>query len=282
MVSVDSELLFDVAAAAITATAVLVFAFAVDLGGSPATEQALLVAFLGGVFAVTQRSEDRRRVLAGYGVVVVGALAVLTDAVNALSLGSTATVLGLLALAGALFGLRGRLDEDGRLVSGRTATRAFAVLAALAAAVVVVDVVTGGLAYELQPGSTVEVRGEPVATGTAGTLVADNPTPLPQSAEPPAYGACAAGNWSAHEFVPDGEERAPEPVRADARVYDRYDSYVPSFGQQRYAVEVRVDGVSVDRLTVPVEVADACPDDEEGDPYLVLYAVDDDSPQIPT
>jgi len=281
MVSVDSELLFDAAAAAITVVAVLVFAFNVDLGGSPLAEQALLVAFLAGVFAVTQRSGDRRRVVAGYAVVVVGALALVVDAVTAFSLGPTATVLALLALAGALFGLRGRLGADGTLVSGRTATRALVALAVLAAAVLLVDVVTGGLAYELRLQETVELRGEDVAGGAAGTLLAANPTPLPEPVDAPRYRACAAGNWSAYELGGE-EERPGDRVRADADVGGAYDDQVDPFDRRRYPVEIRVIGVSMDGVAVPVEVAAECPEaDDDGDPYVVVFAVDGDPRPTP-
>ena len=129
MVDLDSETLFNAAAAALTTAAVLVFVFNVDLGFSPVTTVAIAVAFLAGVVVITQRTDDRQLTFLGYGVVVASTVAVFVDLVNTLDLGSGVTVLGLLGIAAALFGLRARLDDANRLVAPRTATYLFGALA---------------------------------------------------------------------------------------------------------------------------------------------------------
>ncbi|WP_188786961.1 hypothetical protein [Halobellus salinus] len=48
IVDIDSETLFNTAVAVLTTVAVLVFVFNVDLGHSPVTEFAVVVAFLSG------------------------------------------------------------------------------------------------------------------------------------------------------------------------------------------------------------------------------------------
>jgi FtsH-binding integral membrane protein len=150
MVDIDSETLFNAAAALVATIAVVMFVTSVDLGYSPVSEAALVVTFLAGVFAITQRSEDYQLILFGYAVVVTALLALFFDLVGTFDVGSELTVLGLLVLAALLFGLRTRLDAESHFVSGRRATYGFVAVGALAAAVVLVDVATGGIAYELQ------------------------------------------------------------------------------------------------------------------------------------
>jgi len=76
MVDIDSETLFNAAAALVATIAVVMFVTSVDLGYSPVSEAALVVTFLAaGVFAITQRSEDYQLILFGYAVVVTALLA---------------------------------------------------------------------------------------------------------------------------------------------------------------------------------------------------------------
>lgn len=270
MVDLDSESLFN-AAAAITATAgVLVFVFNVQYGHSPVSKLLFVVAFLAAVFLVTQRTAERQVTVLGYGVVVTSGLGVFLDVVNTFDLGNSLTALGLLAIAGLLFGLRSRLDEDSRLVSLRTATYAFGVLATLAVGVLLVDVATGGLVYELQPASEIEFAESRHGETQVGSVLATNPTPLPERVRTPNYETCTAGNWS--EFAPPSEPGEPQrPARANAHVQDGYNEYVLGFGTKTYPVVVHFDAGDVQGETIPVEVTSACPDGEGGPPYVALF-----------
>lgn len=270
MVDVDSETLFNATAAALTTVAVLVFVFSVDLGHSPVSEAAIVVAFLTGVVAITQRTDDRQLTFLGYGVVVVSVVGLFLDVVNTLDLGSEATVIGLLGFAAVLFGLRARLDDTNRLVSGRTATVAFGVVTAIAVVLLLVDVATGGVAYELQPESQIEIS-ESREQVSVATVMVRNPTPLPERVDTPDYAVCAAGNWS--EFrrpaEPDRDDRPP--VRANLNVDDGYNDHVLGFSSRRYRASLFLDAVNVTGETFPVEHTAACPDDDGADPYIAIY-----------
>lgn len=270
MVDIDSETLFNAAAAVLTTVAVLVFVFSVDLGHSPVSEVAIVVAFLTGVVAITQRTDDRQLTFLGYGVVVVSAVGLFLDIVNSLDLGSEATVIGLLVFAAVLFGLRARLDDTNRLVSGRTATVAFGAVTALAVLLLLVDVATGGVAYELQPETQVEIT-EPRGQVSVASVVVTNPTPLPERVDTPDYAVCAAGNWS--EFrrpaEPDGHDRPP--VRADLNIERGFDDNVMGFSSRSYRASLFLDGATLTGETFPVERTPACPDDDGADPYIAIY-----------
>ncbi|MFC7177181.1 hypothetical protein [Halosegnis marinus] len=275
----DSETLFDVAAGAIAAVAVLFFMFSVDTGLSPVTTVAAVLAFAGGVFAVSQRDDDRTLMLVGYAVVVVTVVGLVARVVGVFRAGSAAVVAALLVVALAIFLLRERLDEDGRLATPGRARAVFAVLLVLAVAVVAVDVGTGGLTYDLDAESEVTVPTGDERHGrlTVATLVASNPTPLPERVEAPQYNACTAGDWSAYRF----ETEPGEPTReAQVRAYvdDGYNEHVLSFGERRFPVELNVNGRNVSGETFPVEVASECPDNTSGDPYVVLFP-DPDTPR---
>jgi hypothetical protein len=271
MVDVDSETLFNAAAAVLTTVAVLVFVFNVDLGYSPVTTVAIAVAFLAAVVAITQRTDDRQLTFLGYGVVVVSTVGVFVDVVNTLDLGSAVTVLGLLGIAAALFGLRARLDDANRLVSERTATYLFGALAAVAIVILVVDVVTGGLAYELQPENRIEIDGDSRQNPVAATVVVTNPTPLPERVDTPHYEACAAGDWS--EYQRPGEPEATErpPVRANLNVDDGYNDHVLGFSSRTYPAYLYLDAANVTGESFAVERTSACPDDDSGEPYVAVY-----------
>ncbi|GGJ07679.1 hypothetical protein GCM10008995_16950 [Halobellus salinus] len=138
---------------------------------------------------------------------MVSIVGVFVDVVNTLDLGSGAAVLGFLGIAAALFGLRARLDNANRPVSGRTATALFGVLTTVAIAILVVDVVTGGLAYELSPETRIEVTDNARQNPVAASVVVTNPTPLPERVDTPHYEACAAGDWSEITVPPNRGRR---------------------------------------------------------------------------
>jgi len=270
MVTIDSEGLFEAAAAVVGTIAVLMFVFSVDFPYSPVSRVALVALFLAGVFAITQRSAEFRTVVLGYGVVVVSTVALLFYLTGTFDVGTTGTVFGLLILAGLLFALRNRLDADGHFVSGRRATDALAVVAVLVAVVLVVDVATGGLAYELRTESEVTVAGAEPRELHVGSVVVTNPTPFPERVDAPRYRACAAGNWSAHRppSEPDGPRRD---VRVHASVQSGYGEHVFGFSTRTYPVVLHVDGSDLRDETFPVRVTDACPDEDTGEPYVALF-----------
>lgn len=279
MVNVDSETLFNGAAAAVATVAVVHFVLNVDLGHSPVSKYGLAVAFLAAVFYVTQRTRDGQLTLLGYGVLVASGVALFFDVVNTFDAGDALTVLGLLCIAGALFALRTGLDEDSHFVSESTARYATAAVAVLAAGVLVVDVVTGGLAYELRPQSEVEYGGDRRGEAVVASVVVANPTPLPERVDAPRYGACAAGNWSAYRR----DSRPGEPtreVRAHVNVNDGYDEHVFGFGSETYPVELYLDGVDTEGATFPVRVTDGCPDDDSGAPFVALFEEPRDRPTV--
>lgn len=278
MVDIDSETLFNGAAAVVSTIAVLFFIANVDLGHSPVSEIALVVLFLAGVFAVTQRTRERQLLVLGYGVVVVSGVALFFDVVNVFDAGDEVTVLGLLGIAVLLFYLRTRLGEDHRFVTGRRATYAVGVVAVLTAAVLVVDVATGGLAYELQPESEVEYPDSQRAEMRVASLVVTNPTPLPERVEAPNYEACAAGNWSAFRPSPERDER-PRDVEAHVSVQDGYNDHVFGYGTKTYPVELYLDGANLRGETFPVRTTAECPDEETGSPYVALFEVSENRPR---
>lgn len=270
MLNVDSETLFNTAAAVVTVIAVAVFVLSVEFPYSPVSRLLLVVVFLAGVFALTQRTDDGQLTLLGYGVVVTSVVVLFFETVSTFSAGDTVTVLGLLGIAAVLFGARRSLDEENHFVSGRRATVALGVVAALAVAVLAVDVATGGLAYELRTAEAVEVPETQRDEARVGTLVVENPTPLPERVETPEYGVCAAGNWSRYRPDPDGERPRP-PVHTGLNVQDGYDEHVTSFGTKRYPVVLYLDGERLAGEQFPVRRTDGCPDGETGEPYLAVF-----------
>lgn len=270
MVTVDSETLFNAAAALVATIAVLVFVLNVDLGHSPASEIALVVLFLAGVFALTQRTDDDQQVLLGYGVIVTSVVALFLEAVSTFGVGDAGTALGLLVLAAVLFGLRARLDGRSRFVTGRRALYVLVAVAVLTAGVLAVDVVTGGPTYDLRTADEVTVSDDRRSQLRVGSVEVTNPTPLPERVETPEYAACAAGNWSAYRPSHEDPER-PESVRANLNVDDGYDEHVLGFGSKTYPVTLYLDGADMGGESFPIERAASCPDDETGSPYLAVY-----------
>jgi hypothetical protein len=183
----------------------------------------------------------------------------------------------LLVIAGLLPFLRTRLDAESRFVSGRVATYAFGALAALAVVVLLVDVVTGGLAYELQPAGEVQVTDSRRGELRVGTVVATNPTPFPERVETPDYRACAAGNWSAFRpSTPPGEP--VREVHVNVHVQDGYNEHVTGFGSKVYPVELHLDAANASGETFPVRTTDACPDGTAGDPHIAVFEAATDRP----
>jgi len=139
----------------------------------------------------------------------------------------------------------------------------------LAALVLTVDVVTGGLAYELQSQSEVQVSGEREPAGQIGSVVATNPGPFPLQVDLPHYGVCAAGDWSAYRIEgSDGESR---PVNAHLRVERQYGEHVFGFGETSYPAVVRLHAANVSGERFLVQRTERCPETGTGDPYLAVY-----------
>lgn len=274
MVTVDSESLFNGAAAAVSTLAVAFFVYNVEFPYSPVSKLLLVGAFLAGVFALTQRTDDYQQVVLGYAVVVVSTLVVYFDVVGAFGVDDWLRVVGLLVIAGALFALGRRLDEDGHFLSADRARTLVVAVAVLAALVLTVDVATGGLAYELRTDQSVALDDGDRRGAIVGELLVSNPTPLPERVEAPRYRACAAGNWSAHVAEEDRDE-GPRPVRAHLRVEDGYREHVMGLSTRRFPVRVYVDGADLEDLSVPVRRTDDCPSERSGEPYLAIFIEDE-------
>lgn len=277
MVELDSETLFNGAAAVVATVAALMFVFNVEFPYSPVSKVALVATFLAGIFLITQRTGDYQLTVLGYGVVVTTAVGLFFEVANTFDVGTTLTVFGLLVIAGLLFALRTRLDEENRFVSGTVAGYLLAAVAVLAALVLVVDVATGGLAYELQPESEVEIAGQHEHRGESriASLVVSNPTPLPERVETPRYEACAAGNWSA--YAPPTPEGEPErEASLHANVQSGYDEHVLPFGAKTHPITVYVNDADVEGESFRVETTGECPDEDTGTPYIALFEVPDD------
>jgi hypothetical protein len=271
----DSETLFNAAAAAISTIAVVIFILDSQFPYSPVSKAALIVAFLAGVFAVTQVTNDDQLTLFGYAVVVISTVALLLYLAGTLRAGTTPLVLSLLGLALALFGLRTRIDDRSRFVSPTRAKQLFAAAAVLAAIVLTVDVVAGGLAYELRTQQTVQITadGQRQAGAQLGAVVVSNPTPFPQRIDVPRYEVCAAGNWS--EYRIDRPDEEPHPVRAYLSVDHDYGEYVFGFGKRTYPAVLNLNVENADGERFAVERTDRCPDDDEGDPYIAVFEWED-------
>lgn len=279
MVDVDSETLFNGAAAAIATIAVLVYVLNVEFPYSPVTKYALAIVFLAGVFALTQRTDNHQLVLFGYAAILISIVAMYFEIVSTFELGDTATVLGLLVIAAAIFSLRSLLDEESQFLSGRKATSAFLVIAAVVALILVLDVGTGGLAYELQTQSQVTFTGEQEYGEQArvGTIDVRNPTPLPERVEVPAYAACTAGNWSTYRPHPN-PDAPPEEVRVHLRIEDGYNEHVFGFGAKSYPVVLNAEMIVPSETSFTVRQTDSCPDTDTGDPYVAIFETSEGRP----
>lgn len=276
--NIDSETLFNAAAAAVSTIAVIIFIINNQFPYSPVSKVMLVVGFLAGVFAVTQSTEDSQLTLFGYAVIVISTVALLLDLTSTFNVETTGQVLLLLAFALVLFGLRMFLDDGSRFVAGPRAKQAFAALAVLAIVVLTVDVVTGGLAYELQTQQEVQVSGggEREVAVKLGELVVSNAGPFPQRVDAPNYGICTAGNWSEYQVErSDGEKRE---VNANLRMDRNYGEHVFGFGEQRYDAVVQLYAENIEGERFLVQQTDGCPGDESGDPYLAVFERTDNPP----
>lgn len=273
MVDIDSETLFNGAAAVISTIAVLFFVLNVELGYSPVSKVALVVVFLAGIFALTQRTDDYQLTLLGYGVIVTSVVGVFFELMSTFNVGNTVTVAGLLVIAAVLFWVNRYLDERNHFVSGRQATYALGAVAVLVAGVLVVDVVTGGLSYELQPESEIEFEGEDTRHErelVVATVAVSNPTPLPERVEMPNYAVCTAGNWSAYRRQSEPSEPQRE-VEAHLYIQDGYNEHVMGYSTRTFPAHLNVNGVNLQGETFPVRQTEECPDEETGPPYIAIF-----------
>ncbi|MFB6220789.1 MAG: hypothetical protein ABEH90_05055 [Halolamina sp.] len=273
----DSETLFNAAAAAVSTIAVVTFIVDHGFPYSPVSKVALVVAFLAGVFAVTQTTADDQLTVLGYAVIVVSTVALVFDTLGTFNVATMGRVLALLGVAVVLFGLRTAVSETSRFVSGQRAKQAFAVLVVLAVAVLTVDVVAAGLSYELKTQQEIQVSGsgEPEVGAKLGEVVVTNSGPFPRRIDMPNYGVCAAGNWSAYQPEHDGESR---PVDAHLRIERRYGDHVFGFSQRAYDAVVRLEATNIDGERFLVRQTERCPDDESGDPYLAVFERSEEGP----
>lgn len=273
MVELDSESLFNATAAIVATVAAVIFINNVGYPYSPVSKVGLVLLFMAAIFAISQTTDDRQLTLLGYGVVVVAGVALFFDLVGTFDAGQTVTVVGLLVIAAGLFSLRRFLDDRNRFVSGERAKAGLAALAIVVALVLVVDVATGGLAYELQVQQSVEFGGgEHEDQVRVATVVVTNPTPFPERVERPRYGACAAGNWSEYRPEDDGK---PRRVHTDVSVRNMYGEHVFGFGEASYPVVLYLNAEGIRGESFPVELRERCPNDETGSPYIALFRVPD-------
>lgn len=270
MVDIDSETLFNGAAAVVSTVAVLFFVFNVDLGLSPVSKVGLVVAFLALVFVITQRTDDYQLTVLGYGVIVTSAVGLFFELTNTFDAGEALTVAGLLVIAAVLFSLNRFLDEENHFVSGERARNVLGVVVVLVAVVLVVDVATGGLTYELRPQSQIEFDDAQYDEQVVATIVVTNPTPFPERVDEPNYQVCTAGNWSAYRRETPPEEPTRE-VRAHVYTRVGYNDHVMGYSTRTYPVELNVNGANFEGASFPVRRTETCPDDETGPPYIAIF-----------
>ncbi|MDS0295202.1 hypothetical protein [Halogeometricum luteum] len=273
MVSITSDTLFDAAAAVVGTAALLLFVLGFQYPYSPVSKYALAVAFLVGVVALCQWTPDPQVRLLGYGVVLVVLVAVFFDVAETFDAGTPLVIAGLLLLAALLYAVP-RFDAADRLLAPSRARTLFAGVAVLAAAVLVADVATGGLAYELRPESRVEFVDEYDRSDSVSvaSVVVSNPTPFPERVDAPDYGVCAVGNWTAYR--PPGEPGRPDrEVYLDAHVDDGYDEYVLGGSERTYRVALHTNAANLTGETIPVERVDSCPNAnaDAGPPSIALF-----------
>jgi hypothetical protein len=280
MVRFDSDTVFNGAAALLATIAVGYFIFTVEFPYSPVSKIALVLAFLAGILALIHRRREYQTAVFGYAVMVIGVLLLFFDVIGIFDLPDGLTVLGLLVLAGVLFGVRSLLDESGQILSTERATGLFGVLAGLAILILVVDLASGGIAYELQTGGAVEFTEQPHRDMVIGQLAATNPTPLPERVEAPEYSACAAGNWS--EYRRPGDENEPRrPATLRVHVDDGYNDHVLGYGMKSYPLQLHSNAVNLSGTTMEIEQTDTCPVEETGPPYIAVFQTPENSDRPP-
>jgi hypothetical protein len=269
MFGFDSETLLNATAAVVTIIAVSIFIFSVKLGISYASQILIVATFLTGVFGLAQRAEDQQLVFFAYGVIVISLLMLFAKTVGTFDLGSEVTVVGLLAIAAILFASRSALNSDDRFITGRQAVYALVVFALITTIVLTTDVATGGPRYDLQLDDTIAIPEGGDNEVRVGSLVATNPTPLPERVEEPQYEVCTAGNWS--EYRPDDNEDGRIPVRSDLTVESTSDDHVLSYSSKSYPVELGLIGQDIAGESLVIERTSECPNTNTGDPYLAVF-----------
>jgi hypothetical protein len=275
MFDVDSETLFTAAAAGVTTIAVSIFTLNVELGYSPVSKLLIVGCFLTGVFALTQRTHDRQLTVFGYGVIVVSAVVLFFETVSTFDLGDGVTVIGLLAIATALFLARYALDADNHLASGQRATYALGVVTTVTVGILVADVVTGGLAYELRLNDNATISQEHEQL-SVGSLTATNPTPLPEAVDTPQYQSCTVGNWTAYRPPRDGPER--HPVGSDIHVDSGYNEHILSYSTKSYPVRLHLRAANIAGEPISIMHTTECPATDTGAPRVAVFEANDDHP----
>ncbi|MDS0300369.1 hypothetical protein NDI76_16605 [Halogeometricum sp. S1BR25-6] len=271
MVSITSDTLFNAAAAVVGTAAALLFVLGFRYPYSPVSKYALALVFLVGVLALCQRTTDSQVTLFGYGVVLAVLVAVFFDVAETFDAGTPVVIAGLLLLSALLYAVP-RFDAADRLLAPSHARTLFAGVAALAALLLVVDVATGGLVYELRPASQVEFDGGYHGGNDVdvATLRVSNPTPFPERVEAPRYGVCAVGNWT--PYRPPGEpKRSDGEVYLNAYVDDGYNDHVFGGSERTYRVALNTNAANLTGETIPVERTASCPNTDAGPPSVALF-----------
>lgn len=272
----DSETLFNTAAAAVATIAVVMFIIDHSFPYSPVSKAALVLVFLAGVFAVSQATDDDQLTLLGYGVVVIATVALLLDLTGRFNVETPLQVAGLLVLAAGFFRLRTLLGSESRLLSGSHAKQAFAAVAVVAVVILTVDVMTGGLAYELAYQEDIQMSGGQQVSAEFGAVVVSNSGPFPERVDIPQYSVCTAGNWSAYQpETPDGEQR---PVDAHLAIRHSYGDHVFGYGEKRYAAVIQLHASEAAGERFLVQRTEGCPTDESAHPYLAVYKQSENGP----
>lgn len=261
------------AAAVAGGIAIVFFGFNVRFPISPVTKFAVLAVIGLWLVVVGQFAGTRAGIVASYVLGVVSWGTGGMQLVGLLSLGS-AGVVALLAAVASLFAGLARWVRVGNLQPLHENTRANAVLAGGGAAAVVAlilfDILTGGVAISLTTLDTAQQPGavdEPVVR--VGTFETTNTGVLPYGVEPPQYEACLAGNWSAVTSERRGAARivgidgslSGEALARGERTTTDLRVVAPRYAEGRRAA-----------LTgVPVVETDSCPAATEGARRIAVY-----------
>ncbi len=187
----------------------------------------------------------------------------------------------LLAGSSALFVALGYLSSKGRLdIERRRALAVVAVVLALALGLLVFDVTGAQPTYDYDFEDEVDVPDEIRGEEVVGSVTVENPFALSRVAEAPVVDGCI--------YTPDRET-------AGVRYDDRTRGVLGGGESRVHDVIVRGEGfydhetnelhdAFADRETVPVEVADECPE-EADEPKLVVVVTDNErasiSPTVP-
>jgi hypothetical protein len=245
---------------------------------SPVSRATLVVTHFVGLIALSQATNDDRLTLWAYVAIVVSAVAVVLEVTDTVAIATLGGALVLFLLTIALFDIAARFGAPGRFVSGPRVKQLFVAVVVLAAVVVTVDVVSGGLAYELRTGEEAHVAAGSDAAPVAflGEIAVTNSGPFPQRVSIPEYDVCPAGNWSAYRPKTGDGETLPVTAHLEADGY--YGEYVSGFEQQRYAAILLLGAENVDGKSFPIERTDRCPDEDDAEPYLAVFRGEETQP----